>query len=332
MVQQAAATAAGGLAAKYKTLAEKTKGQSDVRPMHIMDWGLAKVGKSHLGCDGQTHAVYAAKKEAADAFGATAVKGELLVPRKYLKVAHANFDRAAHTVYDNLAPEQKELLLPCDLYEAEDGGPLVGESVSRQQVERYEEFFKYAKDEWGAQLFHLDGGKVGWNLVRNFTLPEPTPDKTGELRIPPRAYDKANDRMRLSIMQPLYNSGMHTAVTLEASEVWDSTNKKREDAMEIGGVALKQEGWGQTNHYVDVGIRLRFKETANGSRLVTTREGVITMAGVDNQQLINTIVPDAKLTFRGIYMLIRRRPLLLPEDYAVFEGLQPSHPEGFIFE
>lgn len=300
--------------------------------LHIRVWGEPKMGKTHLGLGAETHALYKRVKvgEKANPFGGGAIveytKGELLLPSRPMLIGYANFDRDPTTVLQNLEPGFQ--IAQEVFYADPEGNPYIA-PTKMEQAERMGRFQKFLDDciAAGVDLFQLDGGTIAWESVREMRLPAVQSGKTpeGEPSWLPRQYAEANTEMRGTVMQRMYGLAVHTVLTTEAGQVWDSASKPVEDLTEPGGAKLRPDSWNKTDHYEDASLQMRYAERAEGRRQEARYTACI------RPPKVGTFIanPTFGKVFADIYPDV---PLLKKEDRAAFEELKKDNPDGLVWE
>lgn len=287
-----------------RTLVKKEPGAWTWKYGHVRLWGPGKTGKTHLGLNARTSEIR--KPDVVEGFQVKQ-KGEVIIPSKPLRVAHANFDRAATTVIDNLDDDIE--FLQEELYTDEEGELLIPVVMSDNDFiklfARFEEFIEDAVA-WGAEMVVVDGGTVVWEDARHWKLPN-TDDDQG---IPPKAYANANTTMRARVMQRLHGLKAHTVITCEAREVWASAREPSKD--DQGNVLLKPDGWNKTGHYVDLDVRMRWAQKRSPSGdLINQRIAVPTEVAL-RPEILGREFPNP--TFEQLFRANYRHPLLKLED------------------
>lgn len=304
--------------------------------IHARGWGTPKEGKSHFGLGARSHEVWLTERVEKGPFEFEVKDIELLIPSKALTVAYANFDRDATTVLQNLPPDS--YFIEESLYlDPATGEPYIAPGlVEREaQLRRLVQFMSDVDEAWETvDLFQLDGGTIAWENVRELRLPPPAgKDADGSPHHLPRQYAPANNSMRAEVMQRLYGMKMHTYLTTEAGQQWDSASKPVDDPNEKGGARLRPDSWNKTDHYVDASFQLRHRErAATGSAaggLVNQHELMFTEC--IRPTLIGTHI--ANPTFGKLYKAIFPAvPLLKREDRATFEQLKEKHGDKLVWK
>lgn len=257
-------------------------------------WGTGKQGKTHLGLSVMSHAIYESKRE-----GFAFKRGELLLPPKPLRTAYANFDRPADTVIENLQPGvdiveeplyldgRGELLIPIAM----------GIADFEQLFQRFRAFAAWAREEEFEFLF-ADGGTVLWENMRRW---KGIPPEKGAA---PKEYQESNTEMRYRVMGLMEGLPMHTWITREAKEVWQSASGpvKTPD----GRALMTDDGWSQTSHRIDFDVEIRLMQTQTGMERTATFKTAL------RPDLINTTVMNP--TYAKLYRLNYGKPLLRKDD------------------
>lgn len=283
---------------------------------HLALAGVGKVGKSHLGLSARTHEIR--EPDSVDAkFKRT--PGAILIPSKPLSVAYANFDRPVDTVLDNL-PEDSHFYE--EIFYLNDDGevlhPLELKEADFQKLYLKLDEFVRSSIQAGFDLCHIDGGTIIWEHVRRWRLPPPPKDKDSNV---PNQYGPANQTMRVW-MQRLYSSQIHSLVSMEARELWQSASGPVVGSS--GKPLMKPDGWGKTDHYSDMQVLMELKDRrgSDGS-LKPTRVGTISQSlklELEGRTIDNP-------TYADLFKLNYGHPLLLRSDFDDYNEMLAQHPK-----
>lgn len=289
--------------------------------LHATGWGKPKTGKTHIGLGARSDEVYLSiPADPKDPF-AQPTKGDVFIPSKPLLVAHANFDRPADTVLENL-PQDYDYIEE-RFYLDDDGNELVipTDADIVRLLQRLREFISDMSG-W-ADMFVLDGGTIIWDDVRTIRLGEPAgKDPDGGTKHLPRQYGPANSEMRHTVMQILYQGNFHSWLTLEAGEKWSGQNKP--DVDEFGNPVMRLDGWNRTGYYSDLIGQVRLVELRNTrNELEWTRQYIIGEESIKTELIGRTF---NKPTFAQIYhQTVPGVPFLRREDKERFAELYAEH-------
>lgn len=319
MTQEAATNAAAGMLARQQRQRVVINSNPETRfPfLHIGEWGPGKMGKSHLALAARTSEVRL-QKMGAD-FKAEVL--EVTMPSKPMPIAYANFDREAHTVYSNLPADID--IIEEKFFEDLNGMPIIApnETMLAALVARFKDFLADSIAD-GRELIFVDGGTIVWQDVRFAKLENVAPggkDGDGQERHVPRQYGPANATMRHEIMRPLYSAKAHTIISREAGERWASQNESVKDPGEVGGVALRPDGWNKTAHLIDLDVQMRTFPGADGK---IVRQALIPTTAIKASLLGKTYLEP---TFAKLYTLTFGVPLLLRADIPEFLALEEKY-------
>lgn len=296
--------------------------EAQFKNLHAAGWGVPKVGKTHIGLGATSHEVRlpGAIPEGAGPF-AKPEPGEIVIPSKPLLVAHANFDRPADTVEDNLPSGYQ--YVEERFFEDEDGNQIwvPDDAQIERLIIRLNSFIRDASGE--CDMFVLDGATIIWDDVRHVRLGEPAgKDPDGGVKHLPRQYGVANAEMRASVMQAIYSADFNSWLTMEAGEKWSGQNKPDVDA--FGNAILRMDGWNRSGHYCDTIGQVKFVELADGNGGMKWTRQYIPGPGSIRATMIGQVITDP--TFREIYKrAFPNVPLLKREDRELYAKLVAEH-------
>lgn len=324
MTQQAAQQAQAALLSKAGRK-RVTTGPAVVPKLHVGTWGQQKTRKSSLIVRARTSEVRLPPTVAAD-FSTT--PGEVVMPSRPLRIAYANFDRNADTLWADLQGDED--IIEEEFYEDEEGVPLslTGPAQIARVLNRFREFINDLERDKDRDLFGIDGGTIVWEHQRGVHLdPLPPAGKTpeGDPRHLPRQYGPANNAMRQDVMQRVYNMPIHTVITREAGERWAGQNAPMEDPREPGGVALRQDGWNKTGYYVDLDVQMRVVKNDGQPPRHTAIFHTSIRAELIGTEMLNP-------TFGKLYSAVYHKPLLLPEQVEEFNRLMGEHDGKLVWD
>ncbi len=281
---------------------------------HLGIWGPGKVGKTHLTLSAESTEIR--KPDTVnDKFEVTA-RGETLIPPRRLSVAYANFDREASTVISNL--EDGFSIVTEDFYLDENGALLVALAMLPSDFiklfARLKAFIADALED-EVDLLVVDGATVIWENVREWKLPKGEIE-AGEVKgVAPKQYATSNTAMRNEIMSHIRSAPIHTILTRESAQVWDSASAPRTDA--TGEIVLRPDGWNKTSHYVDMDVQMVLRSDAMGRKRI----------GIPNIALKPAVI-GAEIedpTFEELFRRNFGHPLVLRQDIDAYRSAQEEY-------